>query len=700
MKNELTATRNIGISAHIDSGKTTLTERILYYAGKIHKIEEVRGGGDGATMDFMELEKEKGITITSAATTVYWKENKINIIDTPGHVDFTVEVERSLRVLDGAVLVLCAVAGVQSQSITVDRQMKRYKVPRLAFINKMDRTGANPVKGVRDLREKLGLNAVAMQYPIGKESEFKGVVDLVTMKALVNDGVQGENVLEQEIPDEIRPEVEAARANMLEELSSYDDEMIELLLDEKPIPEEMIHRAITNGTRSLQLVPVYMGTAFKNKGVQMLIEAICRYLPNPIEAEPNTAMVVGHETARMKLDPDPEKPLVCMAFKIADEQFGQLTYTRIYQGTLRKGDTIHNSRTGRKLRVGRLVRMHANDRENIDEALAGDIIAMIGVDCASGDTFCAEGVNLTLESIYVADPVISYSVAPKDSDGSDKMSKALQRFMKEDPTFHVRADEESGETIISGMGELHLDIYIERIQREYNTALVVGPPQVNYREAITVQASYDYTHKKQTGGSGQFARVIGEIEPIAFDESGATDFEFENHIKGGNIPTEYIPACEKGFRDVMGNGPLAEYPMVGLRVHLRDGKYHDVDSSDMAFRICARSAIREAIRKAGPVLLEPIMKVEVESPEEYQGGVIGDLSSRRGSISGVETRDDISVISASVPLSEMFGYATALRSNTAGKANYSMEFEKYAVLPRNIQEEVIKKRAEKKAAEG
>ncbi len=700
MKNELAATRNIGISAHIDSGKTTLTERILYYAGKIHKIEEVRGGGDGATMDFMELEKEKGITITSAATTVYWKENKINIIDTPGHVDFTVEVERSLRVLDGAVLVLCAVAGVQSQSITVDRQMKRYKVPRLAFINKMDRTGANPFKGIRDLRDKLGLNAVAMQYPIGKESEFRGVVDLVTMKALVNEGTQGEDVVEQEIPEEIRPEVEAARATMLDDLSHYDDEMIELLLEEQPIPEAMIHRAITTGVRSLQLVPVFMGTAFKNKGVQMLIEAICRYLPSPIEAAPNTAMVVGHETAHMKLDPDPEKPLVCMAFKIADEQFGQLTYTRIYQGTLRKGDTIHNSRTGKKLRVGRLVRMHANDRENIDSASAGDIVAMIGVDCASGDTFCAEGVNLTLESIYVADPVISYSVAPKETDGSDKMSKALQRFMKEDPTFHVRTDEESGETIIAGMGELHLDIYIERIQREYKTALTVGPPQVNYREAISMKAPFDYTHKKQTGGSGQFACVMGEIEPIPFDEPGAADFEFENHIKGGNIPSEYIPSCEKGFRDVMGNGPLAEYPMVGVRVHLRDGKYHDVDSSDMAFRICSRAALREAIGKAGPVLLEPIMKVEVESPEEYQGGVIGDLSSRRGSITGVETRDDVSVITASVPLSEMFGYATALRSNTAGKANYSMEFEKYAVLPRSIQEEVIKKRAEKKAAEG
>lgn len=696
--NELDITRNIGISAHIDSGKTTLTERILYYTGKIHKIEEVRGGGDGATMDFMELEKEKGITITSAATTVYWEDKKINIIDTPGHVDFTVEVERSLRVLDGAILVLCSVAGVQSQSITVDRQMKRYGVPRLAFINKMDRTGADPVKGVQDLREKLGLNAVAMQIPIGAESDFIGVVDLVTMKAFINEGVQGETILEQEIPDDLKEKAAEMRAAMLEDVSQYDDELLEALLEDNEVTEAMVYRAVTTGVRSLELVPVYMGSAFKNKAVQPLIHAVCRYLPSPLEAAKAKAMVLGKEDETVELDADPSKPLVCMAFKIADEQFGQLTYTRVYQGTLRKGDTIYNARTGKKLRVGRLVRMHANDRINIDEAQAGDIIAMIGVDCASGDTFVADGVELTLESIFVANAVISYSIKPKETDGVDKISKALQRFIKEDPTFKVRTDEESGETIISGMGELHLDIYVERIQREYGVELEVGPPQVNYREAITAPAEFNYTHKKQTGGSGQFACAMGDIAPIAFDEAGAEEFVFENHIKGGNIPSEYIGACEKGFFDIMVKGPLAEFPMVGIHVNLRDGKYHDVDSSDMAFRLCCRQAMKQAVSKAQPVLLEPIMKVEVETPEEFQGGVIGDLSARRGIIAGMETRDDVTVVNASVPLAEMFGYSTALRSNTAGKATYSMEFEKYSILPRNFQEEVITKRAELKKA--
>ena len=695
--NKLEVTRNIGISAHIDSGKTTLTERILFYSGKIHKIEEVRGGGDGATMDFMELEKEKGITITSAATTVFWNDNRINIIDTPGHVDFTVEVERSLRVLDGAILVLCSVAGVQSQSITVDRQMKRYRVPRLAFMNKMDRTGANPDKGINELREKLGLNAVGMQIPIGAESDFRGVVDLITMKAYTFEGSQGEEVVVGEIPDDLKAVAEEKRLEMLEAISMFDDQLMEDLLEEKEIDEKTIHAAIKKGVNSLELVPVFMGSAFKNTGVQPLIEAICRYLPSPLEAQPMRAKKVGSEDEEVQLEPEPSKPLVCMAFKIVEEQFGQLTYTRIYQGTMKKGDSLVNARTGKKIRVGRMVEMHANDRKNIDQASAGDIMAMVGVDCASGDTFHAEGVDLTCESMFVPTPVISYSIAAKESDGADKLGDALGRFLKEDPTFNVKSDEESGETIISGMGELHLDIYIERIRREYKVEVEVGPPQVNYREAITRPSEFNYTHKKQTGGRGQFGVVMGDIEPIVFEDDSSEEFVFENLIKGGNIPAEFIPSCEKGFRDVMDKGPLAEFPMVGVKVHLRDGKYHEVDSSDMAFRIAAREAMKEAIPKAGAQLLEPMMKVEIETPEEFQGTVIGDLSSRRGIVQGMDARDDMCVVNASVPLAEMFGYATALRSLTEGKASYSMEFEKYSPLPKTLQDEVIEKRAKEKA---
>lgn len=695
MSSALSKMRNIGISAHIDSGKTTLTERVLYYTGKIHKIEEVRGGGDGATMDFMELEREKGITITSAATTVHWGDNQINIIDTPGHVDFTVEVERSLRVLDGAVLVLCAVAGVQSQSITVDRQMKRYGVPRLAFVNKMDRTGADPVAVVKGLREKLKLNAIAMQIPIGSEADFVGVVDLISMKALINEGEQGEDVIEKDIPADLQDDAELARAEMLESLSMYDDDMVELLLEEKEIPEDMVHAAVLKGVRSLELVPVYMGTAFKNKGVQNLINAVCRYLPSPLDAAPMRAKMIGKEDEEVLLIPEVDKPLVAMAFKITEEQFGQLTYTRIYQGVLRKGDSVFNSRSGRKTRVGRLVQMHANDRVNIDEAGPGEIVAMIGVDCFSGDTYYGEGFPVTCESMFVADPVISYSISAKDSDGVEKLSEALQRFMKEDPTFKVATDEENNEIIVSGMGELHLDVYIERILREYKVEVAVGPPQVNYREAITTPAAFDYTHKKQTGGRGQFAAVMGEITPLVDEEGAALDFEFSNEIKGGNIPSEYIGACEKGFRDVMDKGPLAAYPMVGIQVRLRDGKYHDVDSSDLAFRLASRQALKQAIIKAKPALLEPIMKVEVETPDEYQGNVVGDLSSRRGVILSLDAGEDVTVVNAAVPLAQMFGYSTAVRSMTTGKATYTMEFMNYGQVPASLQTDVIDKRREK-----
>lgn len=699
MKN-LNATRNIGISAHIDSGKTTLTERILYYTGVIHKMEEVRGGGSGATMDYMELEKEKGITITSAATSVYWKDHKINIIDTPGHVDFTVEVERSLRVLDGAIMILCAVAGVQSQSITVDRQMKRYRIPRLVFINKMDRIGSDPFKAISDLKSKLGHNAVAMQIPIGKEDDFEGVVDLITMKAIYNDGKKGEIVIEKEIPAELLEFAQQKRSEMLESVSMFNDRLMEDLLEEREIGEELIYEAVLAGINRLELTPVYMGSAFKNKSVQPLLDAICRYLPSPVTAEPMVAREVANENNMVTLEPDPNKPLVCMAFKITDEQFGQLTHIRIYQGTIEKGLNIYNSRTGKRIRVGRLVRMHSDNRVNIESASAGDIIAMIGVDCASGDTFCGEGIRVSLESMFVAQPVISLAIECKDTTAVDRMAKALSRFIKEDPTFHVKTDEESGETIISGMGELHLEIYIERMKREYNVPITVGAPQVNYREAISRSASFDYTHKKQTGGSGQYACVVGNIEPLVYEDAESNTFEFANLVKGGNIPGEYINACEAGFKDVMSEGPLAAFPMVGIKVNLMDGKYHEVDSSDMAFRICARQAMKQAILKAGSQLLEPVMKVEVETPSEYQGAIIGDLSSRRGVIGRTDIRDNITVITVTVPLSEMFGYSTTMRSLSQGKATFSMEFDSYTVCPRHIQEAVIEARKEKLKNEG
>lgn len=719
MKN-LPKTRNIGISAHIDSGKTTTTERILYYCDMIHKIEDVRGGGDGAKMDHMELEKEKGITITSAATTVHWRginkqgisfaegggdSIKINVIDTPGHVDFTVEVERSLRVLDGAILVLCSVAGVQAQSITVDRQMKRYKVPRLAFLNKMDRMGANPHRGVEALKDKLGHNAVLMQLPIGSEENFNGVVDLLTRKAIYFDGDNGENVRIEDVPADMTDEVEEYREKLLDAASEFSDEMMEKLLEGEEVTEEEAHKAIWEGVNSLKMTPVYMGSAFKNKGIQPLLDAVARYLPSPLScAKPTAKKETKEGEVSITLEPDFSKPLVCMAFKITDEQFGQLTYTRIYQGTLTKGDSIYNSRTKKKVRVGRMVRMNSNDRENIDSAGAGDIIAMVGVDCASGDTFVGseEWTNVTCEGMHVPIPVIELSIRAKDKDHQARMSKGLNRFRKEDPTFHVFTDEESGETRIAGMGELHLEIYVERLKREYKADVEVGAPQVNYRETIRQESKFDYLHKKQTGGSGQFGQVIGVIRPLTDDKKEREDqnFKFNNNIKGGNIPSEYIGACEKGFEDVMDKGPLAAFPLINVEVDLNDGKYHDVDSSDMAFRIASRQAMRQAIRGASAVLLEPYMKVQVETPDDYQGFVIGDLSSRRGIIQGSETNDQgETIVNAQVPLSEMFGYSTDLRSGTAGKATYSMEFSEYKECPANVQEQVIKARQEKLAEE-
>jgi elongation factor G len=716
MKN-LPKTRNIGISAHIDSGKTTLSERILFYCAKIHKIEDVKGGGAGATMDHMELEKEKGITITSAATTVEWtgidakgitfaegdqKAIKINLIDTPGHVDFTVEVERSLRVLDGAILVLCSVAGVQSQSITVDRQMKRYKVPRLAFLNKMDRMGANPYNGVKALREKLNHNATLMQIPIGAEENYKGCVDLVTMKAFYFDGDNGEKVREEAIPADILEQCQKAREELLDTISAFDDKMMEDIIEGKEVSEEAIHNAVRKGVNSLQFTPVFMGSAFKNKGVQLLLNAVARYLPSPISCAKPKA-IDSKTSEKIDLYPDFEKPLVCMAFKITEEQFGQLTYTRIYQGKLTKGDTLINTRTKKRVRVGRIVRMHANDRENIDWAGAGDIISMIGVDCASGDTFVAEDQNvdhLSCEGMHIPIPVIELSVKAKDKDAQARMSKGLQRFLKEDPTFHLFTDEESGETRIAGMGELHLEIYVERLKREYKAEVEVGAPQVNYRETIRGEATYEYTHKKQSGGAGQFGKVAGKIRPLLADRKEREDqvFRMVNEIKGGCIPNEFIPSCEKGFVDVMNRGPLAAFPLIDVEVFLQDGQAHDVDSSDMAFRIAARMALRQAVKDANPVILEPIMKVEVEGPQEYQGFIIGDLSSRRGVILGSETTDaGDAVVTAHIPLSEMFGYSTDLRSGTAGKAGYSMEFAKYAECPSHVEEKVKSDRREKLA---
>ncbi len=717
IEKNLPKTRNIGISAHIDSGKTTLSERILFYCDKIHKIEDVKGGGAGATMDHMELEKEKGITITSAATTVEWegvgsngitfaegdqKNIKINLIDTPGHVDFTVEVERSLRVLDGAILVLCSVAGVQSQSITVDRQMKRYRVPRLAFLNKMDRMGANAFNGVKSLREKLGHNAVLMQLPIGAEENFKGCIDLITMKAYFFDGDNGENVREEAIPAELADNAAKAREEMLDVVSAFDDAMMEAILDGEDISEEQIHAAVRKGVNSLQFTPVFLGSAFKNKGVQLLLNAVARYLPSPVSCEKPKA-IDSKTNTKVDLNPDKDLPLVCMAFKITDEQFGQLTYTRIYQGTLNKGETLVNTRTKKRVRVGRIVRMHANDRENIDSASAGDIIAMIGVDCASGDTFVSEDGNLehlSCEGMHIPIPVIELSIKAKEKDSQARMSKGLQRFIKEDPTFHLFTDEESGETRIAGMGELHLEIYVERLKREYKAEVEVGAPQVNYRETIRSEAKFEYTHKKQSGGSGQFGKVAGKIVPLPADKKEKDDqvFRFVNEIKGGVIPNEFIPSCEKGFNDVMNKGPLAAFPVIDVQAHLQDGQAHDVDSSDIAFRIAARMAMRQAIKDANPVLLEPIMKVEVETPNDYQGFVIGDLSSRRGVILGSETTDTgDAIINAHVPLSEMFGYATVLRSGTAGKAGYTMEFAKYEPCPSFVQDKVIAERKDKLA---
>lgn len=675
--------RNIGISAHIDSGKTTLTERILFYSKKIHKMHEVRGkDGVGATMDSMELEKERGITIASAATHVFWSEHDINIIDTPGHVDFTIEVERALRVLDGAILVLCSVGGVQSQSLTVDRQLKRYNVPTLAFINKLDRIGANPSRVKDQLVEKLGRNAVFMQIPIGLEDSHLGVIDLVAMKAVYFDGPDGEIVRIEEIPQDLREEAAHSREKMLDSVSMFSDELMEAVLEERET-EAMIFEAVRRGTISRQLTPVFMGSAYHNKGVQLLLDAVVRYLPDPSEVD-TFALDLNNNQAQIKLVPDGNLPTVALAFKLEDGLYGQLTYIRIYQGSIKKGDELHNIRLNKNFKVGRLIRMHAESMEDIPSAQPGDIVALFGIDCASGDTFVKPGMNVSLTSIYIPDPVISLAVKPVDKKSSDNIAKALNRFTKEDPTFRTYVDPESKQTIIQGMGELHLDVYVERMKREYKAEVETGKPQVAYREAISQRAEFDYTHKKQTGGSGQYARVVGFIEPM---KEG--NYEFVDEIKGGRIPKEYIPSCDKGFQSSLGKGSLIGFPITGVRVTLKDGQYHPVDSSDIAFRTAAREAFRKAYSKARPQILEPIMKVSVEGPSEYAGNVFASINQRRGIISSSVEDGTFSRVDAEVPLSEMFGYSTTLRSLTQGKAEFSMEFLKYGRVPAGLAEELM-----------
>jgi elongation factor G len=696
--------RNIGISAHIDSGKTTLTERILFYTGRIHAIHEVRGkDGVGAKMDSMDLEREKGITIQSAATYCVWKGSKnqledynVNIIDTPGHVDFTIEVERALRVLDGAILVLDSGKGVQSQSITVDRQMKRYRVPRIAFVNKMDNPGANYERVADMLREKLNHHPVKLQVPMGAEDKFAGIIDAVTQKAYFFDGEDGEKIRIEEIPAEYADKAKAARQEIIAQVADVDDELAEKFINEEPVSDEELRAAIRRATLALKMTPVMCGSAFRNKGVQLLLDAVTFYLPNPTEVI-NEGHDQDNNEEKVVLPSDPNKPFVGLAFKLQQDKYGQLTYFRIYQGRVTTGDTIYNiSNERRKVRVPRMFRMHSEEREEVQTAEAGDIVAFYGVEASSGETFTDGKVNVTLTSMHVPAAVISLAVRPKDRTAEANFSKALNRFTKEDPTFRVHQDEESQETIISGMGELHLDIYMERMRREYNCDVISGKPQVAYRETITQRAEIAYTHKKQTGGSGQFARVNGYMEPLPPD--AVETYEFVDEVVGGAIPREFIPACDKGFKEGVKKGNLIGFPVVGVRCCVNDGLHHAVDSSEQAFRTAALMGFREAYMSARPTILEPIMKVEVEAPVEFQGSVVGQVNQRRGVI--LETvSSDVVTVTAEVPLNAMFGYSTDLRSATQGKGNFTMEFAKYAPVPKQEQDEMIKKYKEQQAKE-
>jgi elongation factor G len=677
--------RNIGISAHIDSGKTTLTERILFYTGRINAIHEVRGkDGVGAKMDSMELEREKGITIQSAATYCRWKESDINIIDTPGHVDFTIEVERALRVLDGAVLVLCSVGGVQSQSITVDRQMRRYNVPRLCFVNKCDRAGANPWKVLAQVRDKLKLNAAAVQIPIGLEDEHEGVVDLVRMQSVVFSGENGQTLTVGEIPANLKELADEKRKVLIECVSEVDEELGDLfLMGEEPTTEQLL-AAIRRATIANTFSPLFMGSAYKNRGVQLLLDGVVDYLPAPSEVQ-NVALDLKNEEAPVVLSNDPSKPLVSLAFKLEEGKFGQLTYLRVYQGQIDKGMTIVNTSTGKKLKVPRLVRMHSDDMEDVNSAPNGDIVALFGVECKSGDTFTDGSVNYAMTSMKVPDPVMSLAVSPKSKAESGNFSKALQRFQKEDPTFRVHMDEESGQTIISGMGELHLDIYVERMRREYKVDCEVGQPRVNYREAITKRAEFDYLHKKQSGGQGQYGKVVGYIEPL----ENTTEVIFENGIIGNAIAPSFIQAVEKGFKEAALNGGLVGYPVEGIKIVLTDGASHAVDSSELAFKLAALAAFRQSFHNASPKLLEPIMKVDITVPSEFQGTVIGNINRRKGTINDSTAEGDDVIISSMVPLSQMFGYSTELRSMTQGKGEFTMEYGSHQAVTQDVQAELI-----------
>ncbi|PCH34585.1 elongation factor G mitochondrial [Wolfiporia cocos MD-104 SS10] len=692
--------RNIGVSAHIDSGKTTLTERILYYTGRIREIHEVRGRDSvGAKMDSMDLEREKGITIQSAATFCDWVANMpatgekekyaINIIDTPGHVDFTIEVERALRVLDGAILVLCAVSGVQSQTTTVDRQMRRYNVPRISFINKMDRPGANPWRVIEQIRTKLRIPAAAVQVPIGVEDELKGVVDLVRWKAIYNEGEKGNNVVESdEIPASVVNFAQQKRRELIEQLAEVDDEIGELLImDEEPTTKQLAE-AIRRATVGLKFSPVFMGSAVKNTSVQPLLDGVCAYLPTPSESS-----VVAHDTSLpidtppVPLTPAADAPLVALAFKLEEGRFGQLTYMRVYQGSMRKGQFIYHARTGKKVKVPRLVRMHSNEMEDIEEIGPGEICAIFGVECASGDTFTDGSTSYSMTSMYVPEPVISLALKPVGQE-TPNFSRALNRFQKEDPTFRVHVDKESKETIISGMGELHLEIYVERMKREYNVECTTGKPRVAYRETITQRADFFYTHKKQTGGAGQFARVIGYVEPMEIDPKTGKDVAFENQVMGGNIPSGYIPGCEKGFYEALEKGNVSGNPVSGCRFVLQDGLAHSVDSSELAFRLATMGAFREIYAKTNPVILEPIMKVEVVAPAEFQSAVIGGLNQRRGTITDSEVREEEFTAQAEVALNDMFGYSSHLRGVTQGKGEFSMEYKCHMPVLPNVQKEL------------
>jgi len=686
--------RNIGIMAHIDAGKTTTTERILFYTGINYKIGEVHEGA--ATMDWMEQEQERGITITSAATTCEWKNHQINIIDTPGHVDFTVEVERSLRVLDGAVAVFDGVAGVEPQSETVWRQADKYNVPRICFVNKLDRTGADFFMCVDMIINRLNATPLVLQIPIGAESDFLGVVDLIAMKALVWPGetMKGEDYLVEEIPADLLEQAKEWRDKLLETISEADDAMMELFLEGTEPDEEALIAAIRRATIAGKLNPILTGSAFKNKGVQPMLDAVVRYLPSPLDIGATHGTKVGDESVEIIREPKDDEPLAALAFKIAsDPHLGKLTYVRVYSGRLVQGAAVLNSIKDRKERIGKIYRMHANKREEIGEIGAGEIVAVMGLkDTTTGETLCDPAKPMVLESMNFPAPVISVAIEPKTKGDQDKLGTAIQRLSDEDPTFHVRSDEETGQTIISGMGELHLEILVDRMRREFKVEANVGKPQVAYRETITKTVEkVEYTHKKQTGGSGQFGKVLISIAPNVPSADNPGGYEFVNKVSGGRIPREYIPSVDVGAQEAMENGVLAGYQMVDVQVTLIDGAYHDVDSSELAFKIAGSMAFKEAARRAGPVLLEPMMAVEVTTPEDFMGDVIGDLNSRRGQIQAMEERHGARVVRALVPLSEMFGYVGDLRSRTQGRASYSMQFDSYAQVPSNVATEIIAK---------